>query len=94
MEKGSSTVGNLQEKEPVYRAHIIVFPSPNSMQEWKPPETTTGLQPTEKGALENLLANLQQGVAKMFEKGYTYESESETAIGSDSELKWYSSAMI
>ncbi|KAF2833122.1 hypothetical protein CC86DRAFT_461563 [Ophiobolus disseminans] len=83
VEKSKNATGPARLRGAAYRAHVIVYNKPKTLNDWTPLESTTLLRPTEKEALESLLEDLQEGLARLFKREYTYDSESVTAVGSD-----------
>lgn len=60
---------------PKYRAHVIVYEDPTALWEWMPIESTTHPCTTAQKALASLLSDLEDGMAKIFESDFTYESD-------------------
>jgi len=83
VEKSQPSTRLARERITTYRAHVIVYTTPTNLRDWTPLESTTDPRATEKEALESLLEDLQQGLAELFKREYTYSSETTTVVGSD-----------
>lgn len=58
-----------------------MYTSPKTLRDWTPLESTTKPCASETEALETLMSDLQEEMARLFEREYRYDED--TVVGSE-----------